>query len=104
MGGLSKSRIAKFNRQDPEIRRHGPKRRKTIIHETMLEVLRSEFMDEWRSSQEIAELVNMSVSKYWSPVTSNVVASRMPRYIIPCKLDTRTKFEASGRRYWRKIK
>ena len=73
----------------PKGRKHGPKKRKILIDELMEKVLTSEFLDEWKTSTEIAEEVNKSMSNFWSPVTTNVVSQRMPRFLHKCKLKSR---------------
>ena len=75
----------------PEGRKTGPKKRNNLIHDLMLEVLSSDFLDEWRTSTEIASKVNNKMSKHWSPVTTNVISGRMrgDKYINLCNLYAR---------------
>ena len=70
----------------PKGRKHGPKKRKALIEELMTEVLTSDFMEEWRTSTEIAEEVNKGMSNFWSPVTTNVVSQKMWKFVHKCKL------------------
>ncbi len=70
----------KFNRQNPLVRRHGPKKRKYIIQEHLEELLKTEFFNEWRTSKEIAPKLSGDISSFWTPVSARVAGAFMRRY------------------------
>ena len=58
----------KFNRQDPNGRRHGPQPRRKVYAMAIEKVLDSHWGDEWLTSGEIAYMANKDVSNFF-PVT-----------------------------------
>ena len=54
----------KFNRQDPNGRRHGPQSKRKVYAMAIEQVLDSHWGDEWLTSSEIAYMANKDVSNF----------------------------------------
>ena len=72
--------MKKFNKQDPSIRRHGPKKRREVISDLMIHLLESDFFDDWKTAAEIGEAISKDLSNHWTQVTSHSAAALIRRY------------------------
>lgn len=61
----------KFNRQDPTVRRHGPKHKRQVYQDAIEWALQDYFGTEggWLSSAQIAEIANKKVSNHWTQLS-----------------------------------
>jgi len=67
----SKVTGVKFKRQDPSVRRHGPKHKRLVYQEAIEWALEEYFGKEsgWLSSAQIAEIANKKVSNHWTQLS-----------------------------------
>ena len=78
----SKSKVTgkKFNRQDPNGRRHGPQPRRKVYAMAIEKVLDSHWGDEWLTSSEIAYMANKDISNHWTQLNGFSVGAIMRKY------------------------
>tara|TARA_Y100000385_G_C12708146_1_gene473422 strand:- start:279 stop:557 length:279 start_codon:yes stop_codon:yes gene_type:complete len=69
----------RYNKQNPEIRRHGPKSKKIVYKESIDKVMDEGYLDDWKTSEEIAWKANKYVSNYWTPLSRNIVPTYLKR-------------------------
>jgi len=70
----------KFQRQDPNGRRHGPQPRRKVYAMAIEKVLDSHWGDEWLTSGEIAYMANKDVSNHWTQLNGFSVGAIMRKY------------------------
>ena len=70
----------KFNKQDREVRRHGPNNRKTVFMDAVKWAL-EEYKDEWVTSMQIAEKANYQVPSKWTQLNGYSVGAIMRTYV-----------------------
>ena len=76
--------------------RKGPKSRKSIIKNSLIELFEGDYFNEWRTSAEIADEVTKNLSKHWGGVSSHVIGSIMVRHLEEYKIIRKYKYGASG--------
>ena len=89
----------RFNKQDPSIRRHGPKTRREVVGDLMIELLESDFFNEWRTAFEVGTEISKGLSNYWTQVDSRSAGAMMRRYQKEYCLEV--KFGAGNVNFWR---
>lgn len=89
----------RFNKQDTSVRRHGPKRRRDVISDLMVQLLESDFFDEWRTAFEIGAEISKGLSDYWTQVDSRSAGAMMRRYQKEYGLEV--KFGGENINFWR---
>ena len=89
----------RYNKQNPEIRRHGPKNRKTLYKESIQKIMDEGYLDEWKTSEEVAYKANQHISDYWTPLSQNIV----PPYLKRTKAVRWRKKVGSHKLEWKKI-
>lgn len=72
-------KFKRFNRQDPSVRRHGPKKRRVVYKEAIERVLLNT-KDEWLSAVEISEKANFFISSHWTQLNCYSVGSILRIY------------------------
>ena len=72
-------RLRKFNRQDPSVRRHGPKKRRVVYKNAIEKVLLNEG-NAWHTSTEIADKANEYISAFWTQLNCFSVAAILRIY------------------------
>lgn len=78
----SRSKVTgkKFNRQNRDIRRHGPNNRKTVFIEAVKWAL-EEYKEEWVTSLQIAERANNKVPAKWTQLNGYSVGAMMRTHV-----------------------
>lgn len=77
---VSKVTGKRFNKQDPEGRRHGPQKRRKVYALAIEKVLCSHWAKEPLTSIEIAELANKDISNHWTKLNGFSVGAIMRKY------------------------
>ncbi len=90
--------MKRFNKQDPSIRRHGPKKRREVISDLMIALLESDFFNEWRTAFEIGTEVSKGLSNYWTQVDALSAGAIIRRYQKEYGLEVKVKDHIN---YWR---
>jgi len=72
---MTHSRITgvKFKTQDRTVRNHGPLPRRATYQKCIVEVINSDFMDEWRTTEELAFKATQKVPRHWKQISSFVL-------------------------------
>ena len=93
----SKITGVKFNRQDRSVRAHGPlpKRQTYQIH--IENVIKSDFLNEWRTSEEFAWEASKGIPKTWKQITPSVLG-QIVRPMIADQTILRKKDTHNGQR------
>lgn len=95
-------RDKKFNRQNPSVRRHGPKGKRIVFREAIAWALTEHYsIGEWLTSSQIAEAANKQVPKMWTQLNGYSVGAVMRTYIRHRCAETRMK---NNIKYWKLIK
>tara|TARA_R110002012_G_scaffold223489_2_gene395477 strand:- start:5878 stop:6279 length:402 start_codon:yes stop_codon:yes gene_type:complete len=78
---ISKVTGKPFNKQNPEVRRHGPQR-KHIVYRYAIEQVLNLYLDneEWLTAKEIAYHANEHVSNFWTQLSTFSVGAILREY------------------------
>ncbi len=79
MGNKSRVTGRKFNRQDPNGRRHGPQKKKTIYKNAIEKVLNEN--NDWLSAEEISWKANKHISTFWTQLNTYSVSALLRPYV-----------------------
>ena len=93
----SKVTGTKFNRQDRSIRAHGPLPKRATYQIHIEKVIESDFLDQWRTSEEFAWEASKGIPKTWKQITSSVLGQIL-RPIIAERKIIRKKDMHNGQR------
>ena len=93
----------KFNRQDPNGRRHGPQSKRKVYAMAIEKVLDSHWGDEWLTSSEIAYMANKDVSNFWTQLNGYSVGAIMRKYEKSKHVISERRGE-TGMKKWKRVK
>ena len=91
-------RLKKFNRQDPSVRRHGPKKRRVVYKEAIEKILLNEG-NEWLTADEIAHKANNFISSYWTQLNTHSVAAILRIYERDKIIESKRKLATQPKQY-----
>ena len=66
-----------FKRQDRSVRNHGPRPKRETYQRCVVEVINSNFMDDWRTTEEVAFESTKRVPRHWKQISSFVLGQIM---------------------------
>ena len=67
----------RFNRQDRSVRNHGPRPKRETYQRCVIEVINSDFMDDWRTTEEVAFRATQCVPRHWKQISVFVLGQIM---------------------------
>jgi hypothetical protein len=92
----------KFKTQDRTVRNHGPRPKRETYQRCVVEVINSDFMEEWRTTEEVAFRATQCVPRHWKQISSFVLGQIM-RPIIADGFVAKRK-DGSNRTHYRRLK
>ena len=93
----------KFNRQDPNGRRHGPQNKRKVYAMAIEKTRDRHWGDNWLTSSEIAYMANEHISNFWTQLNGFSVGAIMRKYEKSKNVISRRSGE-TGMKRWKRVK